>query len=190
MGPHNTTYAVSYRNVKYPRLEMKTGKLLLVLPPGYAADELLKKHRDWLKKKREFIEGCLRESSRIKIVPRRDEAFKMVLDVGIGVFSRDLGVKVRKVFLRRMRTKWASLSPRRNLTINTLMKYLPSDLVEYVLFHELAHNIEKRHNERFWGIIRKVFPDYRKLEKALFAYWFLIHRESDSHRSRTGRAHL
>lgn len=38
-----------------------------------------------------------------------------------------------------MKTKWASFSPKNNLTINKLMKYLPDDLIEYVIFHEISH---------------------------------------------------
>ena len=73
-----------------------------------------------------------------------------------------------------MRTKWASLSPVRNLTINRFMKYLPQYLIDYIIFHELVHIIEKNHNNRFWEIISRKYKDYRKLEREQFEYWFKV----------------
>lgn len=73
-----------------------------------------------------------------------------------------------------MRTKWASLSHKKNLTINRLMKSLPEHLIKYIIFHEITHAIERRHNDRFWGIISGKFANYRKLDRDLFIYWFRV----------------
>jgi hypothetical protein len=76
-----------------------------------------------------------------------------------------------------MRTKWASLSSAKNLTVNRLMKHLPEYLIRYVIFHELAHIIEKRHNEKFWEIISRKFKNYQKMEREMFIYWFLVSKD-------------
>jgi hypothetical protein len=73
-----------------------------------------------------------------------------------------------------MRTKWASCSAKRNLTINRLSKYLPDSLIRYIIFHEMAHMLEKKHNETFWKIISKKFNNYQQLENDLFIYWFKV----------------
>ena len=59
-----------------------------------------------------------------------------------------------------------------------MMKYLPEKLIEYIIYHELAHLIEKRHNERFWEIIEERFEDFKSLEMSLFANWFLINSKN------------
>ena len=51
-------YKVSYRRVKYPRLEFKTGELLLILPFGQDPKPFVEKHRRWIEGKAEFIRGC------------------------------------------------------------------------------------------------------------------------------------
>ena len=81
---------------------------------------------------------------------------------------------MKKIYFRKMKTKWASCSAKRNLTINTLMKYLPDYLIKYVIFHEIAHLKEKRHNDEFWKIVSKKFVNYQKLERDLFVYWFQV----------------
>jgi len=154
MGPDLIKYKVSYRNVKYPRLEFKTGELLLVLPYGQDPKVFLEKHRHWIVKKNKFIKKCLNLSSDKEVVKRTDEEFKGLILPLVEKICKELDL--------------------RNLTINKLMRYLPEYLIEYIVFHEITHIIERRHNKRFWGIVAKRFNNYRELEQDLFRYWFLI----------------
>ncbi len=170
----NISYKVSYRNVKYPRLEFKTGELLFVLPFGHKPRALLDKHRVWIFRKIEFIKECLNSSSDKEIIERTDKEFKDLIFCFAAKHSKKLDVELNGIYLRKMRTKWASCSSNRNLTINRLMKHLPKNLVEYVIFHEIAHIIEKRHSDRFWKIISKEFNNYQELEGNLFVYWFRV----------------
>lgn len=174
MELHSIPYRISYRNVKHPRLEFKTGELLFVLPFGHKPRILLEKHRGWILKKIEFIKECLKDSLDKELEKRTDREFKDLIYSLIENNSKKLDVELNNVFFRKMRTKWASCSSRGNLTVNTLMRCLPEDLVEYVVFHEIAHMIEKRHNDKFWRIVSKEFKNYEELEKGLFIYWFRV----------------
>ena len=73
-----------------------------------------------------------------------------------------------------MKTKWASHSQNNNLTINIRLKYLPENLISYIVYHETAHNIERKHNEKFRAIVSKKFPNHNDTEKDLLTYWFII----------------
>lgn len=171
---NNYSYKVSYRDIKYPRVELKTGKLLFVLPFGCKSDIFFEKHRSWIYKKINFIEGCLDSAKNKELVERSDEEFKRLIYKVTEEASLNLKVRINKVYLRKMRTKWASLSSLKNLTVNRFMKYLPEYLIGYIIFHETAHIIEKKHNNKFWEIISKKYSDYQKLENELFEYWFKV----------------
>jgi len=180
MGLNKKVHKVSYRKVKHPRLELRTGELLVVLPHGHDPSIVLEKHKAWTQEKVDFIEACLKDSSNKTLVDRPEEDFRQLVARYAKRAARNLDVKVTRIFFRKMKTKWASCSARRNLTFNTLLKHLPDKLVQYVVFHEIAHIVEKKHNDLFWRMISKEFDDYRKLEGELFTYWFLIQAEQEA----------
>jgi len=170
-------YEVSYRRITYPRLEFKTGNLLLVLPHGCDPNVLLSRHKNWILKRAEFIEQCLSDSLNREIVGRSDAEFeRLVRKLAEGI-SRKLEVRPNGIYLRKMTSKWASCSAKSNLTINTLLKHVPDHLVEYVVCHEVVHLKERRHNDRFWQFVSRSFRNYRELERDLFVYWFCLARK-------------
>lgn len=167
-------YEVSHRDIKYPRVELKTGRLLFVLPFGHSSDILYEKHKNWIFKKFSFMEECMDCINDRELDDRSDEEFKKLVQRIIKETYEDFKEKINVVYYRKMKTKWASLSSSGNLTFNKLMKYLPGYLIEYIIFHELVHFIEKKHNKKFWSIIKERYRDYKKMEKELFGYWFRI----------------
>ncbi|PIV63506.1 MAG: metal-dependent hydrolase [bacterium (Candidatus Ratteibacteria) CG01_land_8_20_14_3_00_40_19] len=172
-------YQVSYRDVEYPRLEFKTGSLVLILPrDSKSEEEIIKKHKDWIYKKNNLIQSALQDLKNEKLNTKRtDKELGNFVNQQASDFSRKLKVDINKVFLRRMKSKWGSLSSRKNLTINTFVKYLPNWLIKYVVFHEMVHLIERKHNERFWKIIGAKYENYQRYETYLLKYWFLIQKK-------------
>jgi hypothetical protein len=75
-----------------------------------------------------------------------------------------------------MVSKWASMSDRRNLTINSYVKYLPAKLIEYIIFHELSHLHAKKHDSYFWNIVKSKYKNHNQYEADLFQYWFLLQK--------------
>jgi len=78
-------------------------------------------------------------------------------------WERKLGVKVRRYFLQRMKTKWGSCNHRAgHIRLNTELVKKPKDLLEYVIVHEMVHLIEPTHSERFVAILEKHCPAWRE----------------------------
>ncbi len=168
-------YEIDYRNIKYPRLEFKTGKLLLVLPKNYKDErKLIEKYKDWIYKKSLIIEEAKKKAKKRKIEERSEEELKNIIEELAKKFAKELKVNINKIYFKKLKSKWGSCSNKGNLSFNILLKYLPYDLIKYVVFHEIVHLKEKRHNKKFWEIISKKFKDYEQKEKDLLIYWFLI----------------
>lgn len=167
-------YKISYRDIKYPRLEFTTGMLLLVLPFGHDHRRVLEKHQSWIKKKTALIETSLKDTSNRKPAYRTEHDFKGLVHALAESASRDLNVSLGEIRFRKMKTKWASLSPRGTLSINMLMKDLPNHLIKYIILHETAHLVERKHNERFWRLIADKYRTFQAAEREIFAFWFLF----------------
>jgi predicted metal-dependent hydrolase len=176
--PNKTEYTVDYRNVKHPRLEYKTGTLLLILPKS-AKDEkqTLEKYRKWIKKKELAIRKALEEAKTKNLnLKRTEKELRNLIQTLAKNYRTQLNTKINKIYFKKMKTKWASHSHNGNLTVNTLLKYLPQDIIEYITYHEITHSLERKHNEKFWNIIKRKFPDYQTKEKDLLTYWFIIQK--------------
>ncbi|MEM2144304.1 MAG: M48 family metallopeptidase [Candidatus Jordarchaeaceae archaeon] len=174
-------YTVDYRDVKYPRLEFKTGDLLLILPKNYEdTKNITEKHKEWIYKKALIIKKALEEAKDKTLnLNRTEEELKSLVYSTVTRFKGEFNLDINKVYFRKMKSKWGSLSRKRNLTINTLLKYLPDKLIEYVIFHEMVHIRERKHNDNFWKMISKKFKDHQIMEQELLVYWFLIHKTSE-----------
>ncbi|MGC8732132.1 MAG: M48 family metallopeptidase [Halothiobacillaceae bacterium] len=76
-------------------------------------------------------------------------------------WEKRLGVKVSRVFVQTMRTRWGSCNPdKANIRLNTELAKKPPSCLEYVLVHELLHLIEHRHSPRFRALLDRHLPGW------------------------------
>lgn len=171
-------YQIAYRDIKYPRLEFKTGSLFLILPKNYKNEkELVEKHKRWIYNKNFIINTALETAKNKELnLNRTNEELKKLVSSIAKNLVQEFHFKINRIYFRRMKTKWGSYSSKSNLTINTLLKYLPKKLIGYVIFHEMTHSLERKHSERFWKMITRKFKDYPAREKDLLVYWFIIQK--------------
>lgn len=174
---HKIPYAVSYRDIKYPRIELKTGKVLLIIPFGKTPDAVLEKHQGWILRKIDFISSCLKAARGKRLAARTDGEFMALVNRIADEIAMELKVKLKGISFRKMKTKWASMSSKKKMTVNMLMRHLPIRLIRYIVYHEMAHLIEKKHNENFWKIISRRYKNHDSIEKEMFVYWFLIYKK-------------
>ncbi|MEX2217071.1 MAG: SprT family zinc-dependent metalloprotease [Phycisphaeraceae bacterium] len=81
-----------------------------------------------------------------------------------------LGVKVKRFFVQRMKTKWGSCSPHSgSIRLNSELAKKPPGCLEYIVVHEMAHFLEPNHNNRFVAIMDKALPQWRSRRRELNA---------------------
>ncbi len=74
---------------------------------------------------------------------------------------------VKSVNLKYNHSNWGSCSSHCNLNFSTRLLFAPSDVIDYVIIHELAHLIELNHSDRFWKLVSDAMPDYEEKEEWL-----------------------
>jgi predicted metal-dependent hydrolase len=167
---------VEHREIRYPRIEYRTGTMRLILPIGFNAELILDKYEKWISTKESFIKSSLKKSNLIQLEEVNTEQFKRIIQKLVNKYSKDLGVVVDKVIFRKLLSKWASCSKYGNLTFNIELRYLPKRLINYVVYHEMLHIIERKHNFKFWQMVKEKYSNHVKYEEELFGYWFLINK--------------
>ena len=72
-----------------------------------------------------------------------------------------------RVTIRSQKTRWGSCSRRGTISLNDQLLFLPRDTVEYLMIHELCHTRHLNHSRRFWELVERHCPDYRRHEALL-----------------------
>ena len=88
------------------------------------------------------------------LIEQAREEFAARLDV----IANDTGLEWNRLSIRGQKTRWGSCSAKGNISLNFKMLFLPSELVNHVLLHELVHTREMNHSHRFWGLMKKYDP--------------------------------
>ncbi len=128
-----------------PTVSLGDGRLLLRVPAGAGRE-----------KRQAVLDHWYRQQLALALPPV------------LAVWQDRMGVRVERIFVRRMRTRWGSCTPRtRTIRFNAELAKRPAAALEYIVVHELVHLLEPSHNARFVSLMDRFLPDWRLERKAL-----------------------
>lgn len=70
------------------------------------------------------------------------------------------GFTFGRVSIKEQKSRWGSCSRAGNLNFNWRLLLAPPPVLDYVVYHELAHLKELNHSPRFWRLVARACPDY------------------------------
>jgi predicted metal-dependent hydrolase len=77
-------------------------------------------------------------------------------------WERLIGVRVRRFFVQRMKTKWGSCNHSvGSIRLNTDLAIKPRECLEYIVVHEMVHLVEPTHNARFMALMDQFMPKWQ-----------------------------
>ena len=87
----NIDYEVDFRNVKYPRLEYKTGNLILILPKENKDEtKILEKHRKWITRKEATIKQAVEEAKKKTLnQDRTDKELRQLVHSTVNKYEKE-----------------------------------------------------------------------------------------------------
>nr|WP_287411686.1 SprT family zinc-dependent metalloprotease [Pseudodesulfovibrio sp.] len=128
-----------------PFVSLKHKVMVLSVRPGTSEENRKKVVDEWYR-------ACLREKA----------------EPLIAEWEPRLGVKVNRLFIQRMKTRWGSCnSDRGYVRLNTHVAKKPIKCLEYLLVHEMLHIIEPTHNAHFKALLEKHVPQWEHLRRLL-----------------------
>lgn len=98
---------------------------------------------------------------RLMVLARRE------IPVHVKYFAEQMGVTYGKITIRNQKTRWGSCSQIGNLNFNCHLMEMPTEILDYVVVHELCHRKQMNHSRLFWMEVEKVLPDYQVRQRWL-----------------------
>ena len=90
-----------------------------------------------------------------------------------------VNIKFNQIKIGSANTRWGSCSTKNNINFTYKLLFLPTEIIDYVIVHELSHIIEHNHSGKFWLVVKKIMPDYQERQKQLkhfqkkiTSYWY------------------
>ena len=168
------SYTVIRSNRKTIALEItRDGKLLVRCPFGTTNQYI----EDFVRDKSGWIEKHLSAKSApvTPFTPEQIKDFairtKALLQPRLEQYARQLGVSYNRVTIRSQHSRWGSCCKHKNgvynLNFNCLLALVPTEVLDYVVVHELCHIREMNHSKAFWQLVETVLPDYAIRKKWL-----------------------
>lgn len=160
-------YTVTRKRVKHLRLSVKapTGEVS-VSAPVHISDKAI---RDFVQSKARWI---AKHQERIGRMPEPLEAgpeaerlrreMKAAVPGLLAYWVERMGVPMPSFTIRRMTSRWGTCNIHaKRITLNLELARREPELLEYVIVHELAHLIERGHNDRFYAVMDQAMPDWK-----------------------------
>jgi predicted metal-dependent hydrolase len=77
-------------------------------------------------------------------------------------WQKVMGVKVAEWGIKQMKTRWGTCNVQaRRIWLNLELAKKPEHCLEYVVVHELAHLLERHHNDHFITLVSQFMPQWR-----------------------------
>ena len=90
-----------------------------------------------------------------------------VIKTQVKLRAQENGFSYSRVRITSAKTRWGSCSSKGSLNFTWRLVMAPSEVIDYVVVHELTHLIIRNHSNDYWNEVGKVMPDYDQYRKWL-----------------------
>ncbi len=89
-------------------------------------------------------------------LPNRLDYWKKIMDLEPSSLS-----------FRLAKRRWGSCSSKGNISLNPYMMKLHTEMIDYIIVHELAHLVHLNHSKKFYALIESYIPNYKDIENGI-----------------------
>jgi predicted metal-dependent hydrolase len=82
-------------------------------------------------------------------------------------FNAHYGLPIGRIAIRNQKSRWGSCSRKGNLNFNYKLAFLPPELRDYVIVHEICHVKEFNHGRGFWELVAQTMPEHKAMKRQL-----------------------
>lgn len=100
-------------------------------------------------------------------------SFAQAFILRVKEISQITGLRFNGIAIKGYKSRWGCCDGDNNITFNYKIFMLPDNLQYYIAIHELCHTVQHNHSEKFWLLVERFVPDYKKVKRDLRGYDFL-----------------
>jgi len=126
----------------------------------------------WIKTNKQNMDLQLKRKEELPEIDRK--IARKVLCRRIGELAQLHNFTYNRISIRKQKTRWGSCSSKNNINLNMNLLHLPSELMDYILLHELVHTRVKNHSKDFWDELETVVPNARQVDRKLKNYQYCL----------------
>jgi len=150
------------------RVSVSAGGLVRVTAPKRVSvsfiNDFLFSKKDWLLSKVEYFKKIPDQKFSLaaekKCFIKNKEKAKTLAEAKVFHLNRHYGFAFGKISIRNSHSRWGSCSSKGTLCFNYKIIFLPEDLANYLVVHEICHLKEPNHSKAFWALVRQTVSDY------------------------------
>jgi len=162
----------------------KAKRIIISIKPDYVrvvipkrqtfknAQKFVESRLDWIKTNKQTMDSQFEKRKNLPEIDRK--VARKILCRRIGELAQLHNFVYNRVTIRKQKTRWGSCSTKNNINLNANLLHLPSELIDYVLLHELVHTRVKNHSKDFWDELETVVPNARKVDQRLKEYQYCL----------------
>ncbi len=161
---------MQYRVIRSARktmaLEITASGEILVRAPQAAKDSEIaafaEEHRGW-------VEAHLPKvlaRRRPPLTPEEERSLRRLAKADLPLrtarWADRMGIDYAGVWITSARHRFGSCNSRGRICYSFRLLEFPEEVIDYVVVHELAHRLEMNHSPKFYAIVARYLPDYRR----------------------------
>ena len=109
--------------------------------------------------------GSTRDIKERLLVCWYGQEVKMAATGLIHKWEPTLGVKVGRLAVQKMKSKWGSCNVENgNIRLNSELAKFPEAALEHVVVHEMVHLLEPSHSKRFYSLMDQFLPNWKAMK--------------------------
>lgn len=160
-------------------IQIRTDGSVVVRVPMHASDRAIKRfvsaHARWIADNRgQMFERRKKLADNPYDIPAWEslsaadkKIAKQKIMEHVDYYARRMEIDYGSISMRNQKSRWGSCSSKGNLNFNYRLAYLPEELLDYVVVHELAHRRYMDHSAAFWEEVETYYPAYKKCRQML-----------------------
>lgn len=162
------------KRAKYMRLTVHPGGVIVVTAPECFHMRAIEK---FLESRSAWVASAVARMRSLVALPggKRDykasrEVARVLVHERLEKWNAAYAFAYHNVSIKNTKSLWGSCSRKGNLNFSYKIAYLPRELQDYIVVHELCHLKEKNHSRAFWALVGRALPEYPRLRRELKRY--------------------